>query len=104
MTAGFTCRRSVKRWRRSKRKSSAPERPDLNCRPFILSTSAVASEQFLKQIDISGLDQVHIETSVEARVADVRIGIACERDQIELRGGEPLTKATSEFNAVHPRQ
>ena len=49
---------------------------------MLLSTGAVASEQFLQQIDISGLDQMHIETSVEARVADVRIGIACERDQI----------------------
>src|SRR5436190_9847864 len=65
---------------------------------------AVVSEQYLQQIDISGLDQMNIETSFEARVADVRIGISGERDQIELRGGEPLTQTTSELNAVHPRQ
>ena len=36
---------------------------------------AVVSEQYLQQTDISGLDQMNIETSFEARVADVRIGM-----------------------------
>ena len=65
---------------------------------------AVASEQFPQVFAYRRLDQMRIETRVEARVADVRTHVASESDQIELLWGKPLPQMTSEVNPAHPRQ
>src|SRR4029453_15859400 len=64
---------------------------------------AVASEQLLQLGDLSWLDQIGIETCGEARVADVRAGIATEGDQVELGRRKPLAETTTQLYPVHPR-
>ena len=77
-----------------------PTRAALLC---LGSVAAVASEQFLQVFADGRLDQMRIETRVEARVADIRTHVASESNQIELLRGKPLPQTTCEVNPAHPR-
>src|SRR4029450_2659627 len=72
--------------------------------PGRIRIAAVASEQFLQQMDISWLAQMRVETCGEAPLADVHARVASESDQIELRRRKPLTQIPREVNPVRPRQ
>ena len=67
------------------------------------NTSAQSRPSSSSNSDLSWLDQIRIETCVEARVADVCAGVGTESDQAELRGRKPLTQTTSQVYPVHPR-
>jgi hypothetical protein len=45
----------------------------------------VASEQSLQRGDVSWLNEIRIETFGEARLAEVRVRITSEGDQVKLR-------------------
>src|SRR4029078_6247259 len=64
---------------------------------------AVASDQSLQFLNISRLDHVRSETGGEACVADVRVSVATEGDQAELRRRKPLAETTAQLYPVHPR-
>jgi hypothetical protein len=58
---------------------------------------AVPFEQSLQLVGIPWLDQIRIETCGEARFAEVRVRIATEGDQAELRRRKPLTETTTQL-------
>jgi len=63
---------------------------------------AIASEQSLQQDDVCRFEQILIEPGFEAPLADGRIFMAAERDQVKLRRRKPLTHATRQIESVHP--